>query len=49
MTAARLRADSSLERELNQHRSTVDVYLTRLELFDLLDRRLAERIKLLDR
>ena len=48
-TAERLRADPSLERELSQHRSTVDVYLTRLELFDLLDRRLAERIKLLDR
>ena len=48
-TAAALRADPSLERELGQHRSTVDVYLTRLELFDLLDRTLAERIKLLER
>ena len=49
LAAAALRADPSLERELGQHRSTVDVYLTRLELFDLLDRRLADRIKLLDR
>ena len=48
-TAAALRADPALERELGQHRSVVDVYLTRLELFDLLDRTLAGRIKLLDR
>ena len=48
-TAAALRADPALERELGQHRSIVDVYLTRLELFDLLDRTLADRIKLLDR
>jgi len=48
-TAGALRAEPSLERELSQHRSIVSTYLTRLELFDLLDQTLAERIRLLDR
>lgn len=48
-TAADLRRDHSLERQLGQHRSVVAAYLTNLALFDNQERILAQRIRLLDR
>jgi hypothetical protein len=47
-TAADLRADPKLMRELGQHRSAVSAYLTNLALFDAQERVLAERIRKLE-
>ena len=48
-TAAALRADPALEQQLGQHRSVIAAFLTNLELFDLQDRGLSRRIRMLDR
>jgi hypothetical protein len=47
-TAAGLRADQSLERQLGQHRSVIAAFLLNLDLFDRQDRALSRRIGLIE-